>query len=258
MKAIILAAGLSSRLYPTTRDCPKCLLEIGGKTIIEHQISWLRKCGVSDVLVVHGYLYHKIEELLGSSVRYRYYDKYSETNNLYTLHSVVDELDEDVVILFSDVLLSVKLLRKCIESTFDNCLIVDRKNISDTTMFVRIEKRKIYDIGTHFSLEMADGNFVGVAKFSKLGAENLASQMVEIVKSDEHKKAYYTYALRKISSNGGEIRFVEVEENLKWTEIDLKEEYEKALVQGISVFEAEEKATWTKIKLKKDVKVLDN
>lgn len=258
MKAIILAAGRSSRLYPITWNSPKCLLEIGEKTIIEHQISWLKKCGINDVLVVHGYLYHKIEEVLGSSVRYRHYGKYSETNNLYTLSSVVDELSEDLVILFSDVLLSVKLLRSCIESTFDSCLIVDRKNISDTTMFVRIDNKKVFDIGTHISMEMADGNFVGVAKFSRLGALNLASQIVEIVKNDEHKQEYYTFALRKISSNGGEIHYVEVEENLKWTEIDLKEEYEKALVQGISVFEDEENTKWTEIQLKRNVKALDD
>ena len=258
MKAIILAAGRSSRLYPITKNCPKCLLKIGKKTIIEYQIDWLRKCGIDDILVVHGYFSNKIEEVLGASVRYRYYDKYHETNNLYTLYSVMDELNDDVVILFSDVLLSVKLLKKCIKSPEDYCLIVDKNNILDTTMFVRTENNLIYDIGSHISLEIADGNFIGVAKFSSCGAKNLASQIKELAKNEQHKNEYYTFALPKISLNGGEICYVEVEKNLKWTEIDLKEEYENALVQGISVFEDEEDTKWTKIQLKRDDNVLDD
>ena len=109
MKAIILAAGCSSRLYPKTKDLPKCLLPFGEKVLIEHQVNWLNLCGIDDILIVNGYLHHMIEEKLGSRVRYRFYEKFAETNNLYTLHSIKDELDDDVVILFSDVLLSVKL-----------------------------------------------------------------------------------------------------------------------------------------------------
>ena len=95
MKAIILAAGRSTRLYPITLEHPKCLLPIGGKTLIEHQITWLNMCGIDDILVVNGYLNHMIEEKLGSRVRYRFYENFAETNNLYTLHSINDELDDD-------------------------------------------------------------------------------------------------------------------------------------------------------------------
>ena len=65
MKAIILAAGKSSRLYPITLNKPKCLLNVHGKKLIEHQIELLRLCGIDDILVVTGYLHEKIEKILG-------------------------------------------------------------------------------------------------------------------------------------------------------------------------------------------------
>ena len=47
MKSVILAAGRSTRMYPVTLDKPKCLLELEpGKTIIDHQVDMLNKCGI--------------------------------------------------------------------------------------------------------------------------------------------------------------------------------------------------------------------
>ena len=55
MKAFILAAGVSRRLYPHTYNTPKCLLEVGGKPIIHYQLEALRDLGVKDISIVIGY-----------------------------------------------------------------------------------------------------------------------------------------------------------------------------------------------------------
>ncbi len=83
MKAIILAAGKSSRLYPITLNKPKCLLNVHGKKLIEHQIELLRLCGIDNILVVTGYLHEKIEKILGEKVRYKYYDRYKKACDEY-------------------------------------------------------------------------------------------------------------------------------------------------------------------------------
>ena len=130
------------------------MLQVGDKKIIDHQISWLRQCNVTDILVVTGYLNHMIEShlidsYLNEDVRFMHYPNYENTNNLATLYSVRDELNDDVVILFSDVLLSVKLLYRCINSSDNICLIVDTENITDKTMRVIINDDLITDIGGH-------------------------------------------------------------------------------------------------------------
>ena len=55
MKAIICAAGEGKRLMPNTSNNPKCLLKVGGKTILEYMLDNLSKCGVKDVIIVLGY-----------------------------------------------------------------------------------------------------------------------------------------------------------------------------------------------------------
>jgi choline kinase len=228
LKAIILAAGRSSRLYPITLELPKCLLQIGKKKLIEHQVDWLRRCGIEDILVVTGYLNHLIEAVLGSTVQYSYYSDYENTNNLHTLYSVRDEMDGDTIILFSDVLLSVNLLESCINSSQKICLIIDSSSITDKTMRIRIHDGFICDIGSHIAVEDADGNFIGVGKFSKNAVDLLVNQMRDLVDDNMYINDYYTIALSKLSPKGYKIGFIESMSE-PWVEIDTQDDYDKVI-----------------------------
>ena len=55
MKALILAAGLGSRLAPITDNCPKSLVKVNGKPILMKQIENLHENGITDITVVSGY-----------------------------------------------------------------------------------------------------------------------------------------------------------------------------------------------------------
>lgn len=61
MRAIILAAGMGTRLGELTRDTPKCMMEVGGRTLLERQIEGWRKAGASEIVVVRGYLSDHIQ-----------------------------------------------------------------------------------------------------------------------------------------------------------------------------------------------------
>jgi len=69
VSALILAGGLGKRLMPLTTDKPKPLIEVGGKPIIQWQIEWLRRQGISDVVLAVGYLRTKVFEALGDGYR---------------------------------------------------------------------------------------------------------------------------------------------------------------------------------------------
>ena len=64
MKAIILSAGQGRRLLPLTAENPKCLLQIGGQSLLEWQLQELAKCGVDQVAVVVGFAAEKVENLI--------------------------------------------------------------------------------------------------------------------------------------------------------------------------------------------------
>ncbi|WP_139703682.1 N-acetylmuramate alpha-1-phosphate uridylyltransferase MurU [Aeromonas hydrophila] len=65
MKAMILAAGRGERMRPLTDSLPKPLLAVGGKPLIVHHIEKLRDAGVTDLVINHAWLGHKLVEALG-------------------------------------------------------------------------------------------------------------------------------------------------------------------------------------------------
>lgn len=225
MKAVILAAGKCSRLYPITLEKPKCLLEIGGETIIERQLDAIRSVGIKDITVVTGYMKDAIINAVGDSVRYKNYPDYEKTNNLHTLLSIRDELDSDFVCLFSDVIFETEVLSRAMESTHDICLIVDTHQVLEGTMRIRLEDGKIAGIGSHISVPNGSGNFIGIAKFSKAGAQKLITKM-EAMMAD-HKDDYYTLAIDALAREGEKIGFVDVADRM-WMEIDTKKDLDDA------------------------------
>jgi len=70
MKAVVLGAGLGKRLSSVTAKMPKVLLQIGEKTLIEHNVDKLRKIGINEIAVVIGYKGEMVREVLGTSVTY--------------------------------------------------------------------------------------------------------------------------------------------------------------------------------------------
>ena len=225
MKAIILAAGRSSRLYPITLEKPKCLLEVGGKRIIDRQIDAIRDIGIKDILVVVGYKGDLIIKQLGDQVRYRKYKDYDKTNNLHTIWSIKDELNEDFICLFSDVLFDPIILKKAKESSEDLCLLIDTSKVLEGTMRIKINDKKLNGIGSHIPTNDGSGNFIGIAKFSKLGAKKLYTQLEQMALG--HKNDYYTIAIDTLAKTGEKIGYIDIGGE-KWTEIDTKIDLDNA------------------------------
>lgn len=228
MKAIILAAGRSTRLYPLTLSKPKCLLKIGKKTILEQTIDKLNQCNVTDITIITGYLKETIEQEIKNKANYIYFPEYSNTNNLLGLYFVKDLLNEDCIILFADVLIQKETLQKCINDKNDFTLIIDTNYVLEGTMRIQKNKNSIIGIGNQISPKEGHGNFIGIAKFSSKGIEKLKIEMEKMSSKEEYRMAYYTLALDSLAKKGEQINFIQAEKN-SWIEIDTQEDLEKAL-----------------------------
>src|SRR6476619_1703843 len=110
MRGIILAAGKGSRLNGTAGDRPKCLVEIGGVTLVERQIRALELAGVDDITVVVGCQAEWVRARCGNRVTYVENTRYAETNSLYSLWLARALLYEGFVVLNCDVLFHPVLL----------------------------------------------------------------------------------------------------------------------------------------------------
>lgn len=99
MRAIILAAGMGTRLRPLTLTTPKALTVVNGKPMLETQIEFLQEVGVEEIIVVTGYLAEKFEYLKEKfGVTLIHNDKYDVYNNIYTMYLVREYLHDTYVI----------------------------------------------------------------------------------------------------------------------------------------------------------------
>jgi choline kinase len=223
MKAIILAAGKGTRLYPTTLNKPKGLLEIGNETILDRLVRQFHDSGINDILIVVGYQKEVIINHFGDSVRYAYYKDFSSTNNLHTLWSIRDELNEDVIISFADLVLENSILIDLIKFKSDFTMVIDTSKVLESTMRVSIADNLIKNITTT-SISEANGNFIGIAKINKNGCKLLINQMSSMINGSFHD--YYTIAIDNLARAGTRVNYLDVK-FFKWREIDTLDEYEE-------------------------------
>ena len=99
MRAIILAAGLGTRLRPMTDNTPKALIKVKDKPLVEYQIEYLKEKGIDEIIIVVGYLHEQFDYLKEKyNVKLVLNDKYAEYNNFYSLYLVKDYLADSYVI----------------------------------------------------------------------------------------------------------------------------------------------------------------
>jgi len=224
MKAIILAAGRGTRLYPITLELPKGLLKIGNETILDRMVRQFKETGIKDILIVVGFQKEILMNHFGSSVRYISYKDFLTTNNLHTLWSIRNELNGDVIVSFADLIVENSIIFDLIKSNTNVTMAIDTSKVLEGTMRVSVNENKIENI-TSTSIQEADGNFIGIAKFNSKGCKLLLSEMCSLINGNY--KDYYTIAIDNLARKGSEINYLDVKGHI-WREIDTKDEYDEA------------------------------
>jgi choline kinase len=118
--AVLLAAGTGSRLQPLTDNAPKCLTEVNGIPILERQVRCLCQSGFKRLVVVVGYMEHRIREFLNSwsddlQIDYVVSPHYRTTNNIYSLWLARKMVDESFLLLESDLLFQAAMLKPLLQ-----------------------------------------------------------------------------------------------------------------------------------------------
>ena len=172
MKARILAAGVSRRLYPLTMDTPKSLLEVGGKPMLSYALDTFRDEGIIEVVIILGYYREKFIEYLERNYpemnfQYIINHHHFETNTAYSLYLCRQELNEsNYILLNADLLFPGQLLKRLIKSKFKNVMAVEKKACGDEEVKVIAgADNRIVAIGKELIQEHALVEFLGIAKF---------------------------------------------------------------------------------------------
>jgi choline kinase len=244
MKAIILAAGKGSRLNGTAGDKPKCLVELGGMTLIERQIRVLEHADIDDIVVVVGCQADRVRAACGHAVTYVENSRFAETNSLYSLWTARALLYEGFVVLNCDVLFHPALLDDLLATHHDAALLIayredGQPSFGDEEMKVKVHGDRVVDISKTMDPADADGENLGIVKFGAHSAPHLVATLDRLVADgglrDWAPRAFREFAqdrpLHAVGTRG-----------LPWTEIDFPEDYQRAAREILPAIEREERA----------------
>jgi choline kinase len=222
--AIILAAGQGRRLWPYTQTCPKCLLDVGRKTILEHQVDALRSRNIDHITVVIGYLGYRVRDVLGPRVEYVENPDFVHTSSMYSLWLAREAATEGCVILNADVLFHGGILQALQESPHPDALAVDFDAVlveEETKVLVTGERVRALSK----TLPRGDAENVGMLKFSPEGSRVLFAKIQELL-GQNYRQVMVPYALNAIAPTYF-LAAVPVH-GLPWIEIDFPEDYQRA------------------------------
>ncbi|MDF2884848.1 MAG: CTP--phosphocholine cytidylyltransferase [Clostridiaceae bacterium] len=186
MRAILLAAGMGTRLRPLTYETPKSLIKINGEPLLERQIKFLREIGIEEIIVVTGYLCGKFEYLKEKfNVKFVHNDKYEVYNNIYTMY-LVKEFLSDAFVIDAD----TYLCRNYLDSTIKtSTYFAGNKTVSNEEwMLIFDENNKVNDI----KISSGEGYVMsGVSYWTKADGELLKHKLEEVLESSDWQNLYW-------------------------------------------------------------------
>ena len=226
MQAVILAAGVGSRLGQQNDNKPKCLLDIGGKPLIMHQLEALADNGVGPILMMVGFQEEAVRKAVGSRVEYMTNERYRETNRLYSLYLGRKWIQGPFILLNADLLIHPDIFRRLLEEP-GNALAYDSTSTRGREQTkVLLRERRVIDLGKDVPPTTAQGESLGLVKFDAEGAKAFLAQTRALVEGGS-KKAFVTEAVRATSSQMVAVHGVNMA-GLPWVEVDFPYDLEVA------------------------------
>lgn len=231
MKAIILAAGVGKRLWQVTQHRPKCLIEIGGQSLLRRYLTTLSSVGIRRADIVVGYKQEMIraavaQDSCGVTVNFLINDQFHR-GSISSLWIARTALDDDVIVMDADVLFHREILRRLVESSYENVLLMDEtvKQTGEECMVVVAGGRVI--ALTKKMPERYDyaGEGVGFLRVRHADTPHVVASLRYYIDKDawnmEYEDALLEY-FREVKVGHEKIG------GLPWTEIDFLEDVRKA------------------------------
>ena len=224
-KALILAAGLGTRLAPITNDRPKSLVPVNGKPILIKQIENLKANGIVDITIVSGYKANVLE----AAVHEKYPEikivesvDYATTNNMYSAYLGIKAMFPDGIIrpfymMNADVFYDASVITALEKDARSNLIVVDMGRYIDESMKVVEKEGRLTAISKQIIPEEALGCSIDVYKFGADGGKAFFDRCVEYIENNKELKKWSEVALNDALAD---VVFQACPLDGRWLEID--------------------------------------
>lgn len=239
MRAIIVAAGLGSRLGHYTDERPKCMVEVDGEPLLHRQLRALRGGGVDEIHIVRGYLGDRIE---APGATFHENPNFRENNILFSLFHAESAMEGPFLVSYSDILYTEEVVRTLVDTAAEMALVVDRgweEAYEDRTdhpveqaELAEVRDGRIRRVGKQVAPEPAAGEFIGLAKFGERGGARLREVFGDVRRArapsepfhnaDELRNAYLTDLFMECIDRGMRLEPAFIDGG--WREVDTVED----------------------------------
>lgn len=208
MTAVILAAGMASRLRPLTNDRPKCLLEVGGRCLLQRTVDSLVSAGTTRLVVVTGYRGDMIRNFLTATyhkldIAFIHNKDYQATNNIYSLWLTRPQVDgKDFLLLDSDILFDGRIINRLLESD-GSVLAVNSHELGEEEIKVITDADgRVAEISKTCSITAAIGESVGIEKMTAEYSAALFRELEQMIEREGLNNVFYEKAFERLIPQG--------------------------------------------------------
>ena len=232
MKALILAAGFGNRMRPLTDVVHKTMLKIGNETIIERIVNGLQANGITDIVVVTGYLADELKQYLLSrygQINFTFVNnpRYRETNNIYSMALAFNEIEinDDILLIESDLIYENKVIDKIINSPYPNAALLDKYRSGMDGTVVSVANDIVTNIiPPHLQGEEFDFSdkykTLNIYKFSKEFCNKTFRKLLTYYAKVIDDNCYYELILGILIYVQKEVIHAEILHGEEWSEVD--------------------------------------
>jgi choline kinase len=244
MKAVILAAGLSTRLRQHARDLPKTLLAFGSRTILDFQLDSLFETGVCEVAIAVGYQKQRILDHVArhharrcQAITFIENPRFAETNNIYSLWLALEWVGRtDFLALNADVLYHTDILPPALAAPEPISVIIDSEFRHDPIK-VLIEGERVTAMRKGIPRHESCGTYIGITRFAAAICPAFFTAMKSLV-DEGQVDVFFNVGVERLIAQGVPVGFTTTQ-GLPWTEIDDEEDLKFARTQVVPLLLAE-------------------